>query len=387
MISLRAAVVMLALSAVAAAEPGKRTDDGPLPFPVFPETSSTAPVPQSDASQSVSPIVEQASGVSNAAGAAEVPDSDKPAAAANGESAIVPPPPAVKQAGLEEIADLRLPDLSPGGKISEGIPFVEPSWLNEVIDDHRLLWQPVHSSNDFVFRDRNGFGITTLGFKSDLFADEGPIWTDLSFGWHFLSGPKQPDVPAQVYDLSLGVHVAKQVDPSWTVHFHLAPTLSTDWDNKSTDAFRLIGGALVSYQATPVTSGVLGFSYLDRPDLPVLPIAGVRWMVTDEVLADILIPEPKIAYLLKTTDSGTTWLYLKGEIGGGSWAIESTPDYDDRLGYRDARLLFGLETALVDGDRNVLEFGYIFDRQLHFDRRNQTQHLGSTWSFRWGRTF
>ncbi|MCA8998199.1 MAG: hypothetical protein KDA80_14470 [Planctomycetaceae bacterium] len=370
---------------------GVIADDSASPLP-FPDLSESAPTEEVEIDPESSPASDDVESAAMEIAPTESPSADQGVITADVEEPVeensTEESEAVEASLIEEETfDLRVPGSGPLANAIEGEELVEPSWLNEVIDDHVLLWQPVTGSNDFVFRDNNGFGISTLNFKGEVGEDSGPIWTNLAFGWHLLSGPRQPDVPSQVYDLSLGIHIAKQVTPDWDFHAHFAPTFSTDWDNKSGDAWRMIGGALVSYEMNPALKSVVGFSYLDRPDLPVLPVAGFRWAITPDVYADILIPEPKIAYLLEADEDSSSWLYLKGQIGGGSWAIESAPDYDDRMGYRDLRLLFGFETARINGERDIFEFGYVFDRELHFDRRNLTLPVGDTWSLRFGRTY
>ncbi|HWL11217.1 MAG TPA: hypothetical protein VNQ76_22605, partial [Planctomicrobium sp.] len=82
------------------------------------------------------------------------PRSDRPAV-----STVETPSPA--------IVDLRPPEFS------LDVPWlqVEPSWLDEVIDDHVLIWQSVTDSVTTVPRAGTDFGITTIGFKVDLTGD------------------------------------------------------------------------------------------------------------------------------------------------------------------------------------------------------------------------
>ncbi|MFV2093722.1 MAG: hypothetical protein ACC634_11620, partial [Hyphomicrobiales bacterium] len=59
------------------------------------------------------------------------------------------------------------------------------------------------------------------------------------------------------------------------------------------------------------------------------------------------------------------WMYLSGEYGGGSWAIERATGLKDVITISDLRLMLGIETKSADSD-SFIEFGYIFDRKLEY---------------------
>jgi hypothetical protein len=215
----------------------------------------------------------------------------------------------------------------------------------------------------------------------------GPLWVETFFGWHFLSGPLRPDVRPQVYDLGIEVNFAKQINEIFALHLQLPPMFSTDFANKTGDAFRIPFGGLVTCQVDPEVKLVAGLTYLDRPDLNVLPIAGLRWRPREDLEFDLLVPRPRAAWICSHDTQGTEgWLYLAGEVGGGSWAVK-TEDRKTRMGYRDLRLLVGYETRTLDGNRGTLEAGYVFDRRLDFARGRGDQNLGGTAVLRWGRTY
>ncbi len=284
---------------------------------------------------------------------------------------------------VEENVDLRVPTTSS----SEEADVVAPSWMNPFIDDHIYLWHENREELEILFQDKDGFGMTTLAFDGKIHDDEGPMWANFKFAWHFLKGPLQPDVRAQTYDLTFEVNHAEQLNDTWGVHFQISPTWATDWDNKTGDAFRLIGGGLISMKYDDGVSLLFGATYLDRPDLPVVPTAGIRiW--DEEFELDLVVPRPRIAWRTDTGENEKeTWVYFAGELGGGSWAIEREFNRKDILGYRDYRLLVGCETKEQDGSRQVLEFGWVFHRRLDFDRYGGSQHLGDTAVIRMGQTY
>jgi len=289
-----------------------------------------------------------------------------------------PPTPVI----VEEGVDLRPPtteDLEKALDESE-----QPTWLNSVIDDHSLLWREVRSDGLSILP-ASDFGLTSIGFDFGLSDGEGPVWTQLKFDWTFLNGPNGPHVRPQLYDISYEFNYSDQF-ANVGIHAQVAPTYSTDWDNKGKHAFRLIGGGLATLELAPGFDLVGGAMYLDRPDLNVLPIYGLRMHSAGHEL-DIVYPRFRYAVRVGQDADGSNWMFAKTEFGGGAWAIDSDGFGNDQMGYRDWRLTFGWESREPDGDRHVFEVGLVFDRELEFERQNRTLNLGNTALIRMGRTF
>jgi hypothetical protein len=61
-----------------------------------------------------------------------------------------------------------------------------------------------------------------------------------------------------------------------------------------------------------------------------------------------------------------TWLYIGGEIDGGTWAIERNDSWNDNATYHDLRLVFGIESWVDNCMGSALELGYVFDRELSY---------------------
>lgn len=280
------------------------------------------------------------------------------------------------------LIDLRPPTVS----LDELTMEVEPSWINELIDDHLLIWHEIPIGVQILPRGGTQFGMTNLGIKADL-VGKGPVWMSGIFGWNFLSGPTTAAIPPQTYDLGLEFNYAKKLNDVWGVHLNVSPLWATDFSNTSSDAFRLLAGGLITFQADEVTKLVAGISYLDRPDLNFLPIAGLKWMVTDDLELDMLVPRPRIAWRFGKEDIQEKWLFLAGEVGGGSWAVEREAQQADRMGYRDLRCLGGVEYKQRSGGRSVFEAGYVFNRRIDLQRGPGDVNAGSTFVIRWGQFY
>ncbi|MCA9087588.1 MAG: hypothetical protein KDA90_03015 [Planctomycetaceae bacterium] len=300
-----------------------------------------------------------------------------------------------------EVAPTQLPAHAPSGAIDLRAPTevgkaieqaitgpVEWSWLNDVIDDNALMWREYHDDMLILPRDRNGFGLTTLGFASEWKLEEAPgIWVVPRFNWSFASGPTQPDVAAQMYDLRLELNFAQPLNDVWGLHLQLTPTWATDWDNRSEDAFRLIAGGMLTARLNEQWTLIGGAMYLDRFDLPVLPLGGVRWRPQPWIEVEAFFPSPRLSWRYSCEDNAEHWMYIGGQLGGASWAIDHTSGLNDQLAYRDLRCVVGFESRKIDGSRSVFEAGYVFNRRLEFRRSAGDQDLGGTAVIRWGSRF
>ncbi|MCA9031498.1 MAG: hypothetical protein KDA66_11865 [Planctomycetaceae bacterium] len=282
----------------------------------------------------------------------------------------------------------------PPSRVFELEPFDESSmnsdWLKPFSSEHLAFWREHRGGLTIVPMDSQGFGITEYNMDGYLGIEPNSdtvISAIPHFSWAFISGPTTPDVDPQLYDLSLGFNVAKKLSNVVDIHLQFKPTFATDWDNKAGDAFRFIGAGVVAFHLTPTLQLSAGATYLDRPDLPAIPLGGLRWAPRKDVELDAIFPSPRFSFRYASTEEKSHWLFVGGELGGGSWAIDHTSGLNDRLSYRDIRLTVGSESRDKDGNREVLEFGYVFDRHLDFQRFPGDQKLGGTAIIRWGSRF
>lgn len=310
-----------------------------------------------------------------------------PPADEEGESALLDDPhPATESPS--NIVDIRQPDPKDDKATKALKSSTEPSWLNDVIDENAALWRENSDVLEIIPNGHQGFGLTTLGFNSVWKSENTPgVWIEPRFGWTFASGPGTPAVQAQLYDLRLEMNIAQPINDVWTVHLQLAPAFVTDWNNKSSDAFRLIGGGMLAAHVSDELTLIGGALALSRFDIPVLPLGGVRWHPSPWLEVDALFPNPKLSWRYQTEADTSHWLYLGGQMGGNQWAIDHFINDHDKLGYRDYRVVIGCETRMPDGNRSLLEIGYVFDRQLKFENEVGNQTPGETILIRWGSRF
>jgi hypothetical protein len=265
-----------------------------------------------------------------------------------------------------------------------------PDWQRNLKEENSFLWRDTQNTAGVVPGSKHGFGLTSLSFESVWETSQVPgVWVVPRFTWTFASGPRQPDVQAQLFDLRLEMNFAHAIDDVWTVHFHAAPAFTSDWNNKSSDAFRLIGGGMLAGHLDEHWTVLGGVIALSRFDIPVLPVGGVRWRPNRRVEIDATFPNPRFAWCYDEDlkECETQWLYLGGQLGGNQWAVDLATDDHDKLGYRDYRIVIGTETRKKDGEVSLFEIGYVTQRRLNFQRSGPDQTPGETIMFRWGSRF
>lgn len=363
----------------AAAEPQLKTDWARSPEEIAqlasPQTPILLPVVQSE----ITPPLRMPSVEPDDVPVADAEVEEAPSETDDG------PPSAAGSSG--SIVDIRQPDSNSDDAAEALQESPEPSWMNDVIDENAALWRE-NSDVLEIIPNSSGFGLTTLGFTSLWKSENAPgVWVMPRFHWTFVSGPSTPAVQAQLYDLRLEMNVSQPINDVWTVHLQLAPAFVTDWNNKSSDAFRLIGGGMLAAHVSDELTLIGGVLALSRFDLPILPLGGVRWHPSPWLEVDALFPNPRLAWRYKDDEASNHWLYVGGQLGGNQWAIDHATSDHDKLGYRDYRVVIGWETRQRDGNRSLFEIGYVFDRQLKFHNEVGNQQPGETIVIRWGSRF
>ncbi len=189
--------------------------------------------------------------------------------------------------------------------------------------------------------------------------------------FHFLSGPDQTDMPPRLFDFSAAGQVRQQFGP---LAFDVAASVwaASDFVGSARKGLLFPSHAVGFFNVQPSLDLVFGVDYLDRGDIKLLPVAGVIWMAAPDIRLELVFPRPQAFYQL----TRRTRLYLSGELGGGSWAIERVKEFNDLATYRDIRLCVGLEFTENGGERTAFEIGYLFDRRLEYESGIGDMNLG-----------
>jgi hypothetical protein len=181
-------------------------------------------------------------------------------------------------------------------------------------------------------------------------------------GLHWLSGPVQTDLPPRLFDFQIGLQRRKWLTESLGYDIAARVGAFSDFEGSAREGIRYPSHGVAFLKLDPKVQLVLGVDYLSRDDIKILPVAGLILNPRDDLRLDLVFPRPCIEWQFNPDNS----LYLAGELGGGTWAIERTPAANDVVTYRDYRLLLGISHRSDEGSQAALEFGYVFGRHLSY---------------------
>lgn len=229
----------------------------------------------------------------------------------------------------------------------------------------------------------DGLGVTELwvGVKKPLgmplFGGPPPM-VSFNFGMTDLRGSSL----GEFFDFSIGINWIKPVNQQWTWLFSFKPGIATDFENTSSDMWRFRGNALAIYAVSPMTQWIFGVVATGRGDLPILPAVGLIWWPHEELKVDLTFPRPRITWPIACSGDREHWMYIGGELGGGTWAVGLPGGFEDELTYRTYRLAMGVEflpagarrpgAQPVTSDTAYVEIGLSFSREIELDQLGVT---------------
>lgn len=222
-----------------------------------------------------------------------------------------------------------------------------------------MKWMPGH---------RDKFGMFSLTGESAVEWDD---WGGLAFlsgyGYHFLNGPVQTDLPSKVFDFTWGLHWSGEITEDWSASLTGRVGIFADFEDSVRDGWRFPADAVVFHDWNETVRGVGGVKYLDRENLPALPVLGVILRPDDRVRIEAILPEPRIAWRVFADEDSENWLSVAGEIGGGEWAIErANTDLADIVTYNDYSAILGFHHYNIGQSEHAFELGYTFARELEY---------------------
>lgn len=236
--------------------------------------------------------------------------------------------------------------------------------------------------------DGDSLGLWTNEVRAKLEFPAAPVLAATPrFGWHLVDGPVVTDLPAQLFDASVETVLSLPLGERLFLQTAVSPSIFTDGDNTSGDAFRLPSRLLVFWTCTEKLTLSGGVVYLDREDVDWLPSAGLIYKPSDDWRVELLIPRPRVAWRYANDGSAARWVYVVGEFGGGSWAIERAAGTDDVVTLSDYRLLLGWELTNPGGVGCRIEGGYVFNRTLEYRSAGVERDLPGTGLVRFAITY
>ncbi len=239
------------------------------------------------------------------------------------------------------------------------------------------------------------FGASDLELKTILAlpipSRDYPLIITPGFGVHYLDGPAGRNVPARVYDAYVQFRWMRRIGSNWGIDLAVTQGVFSDFEHNDSRAYRITGHAVSAYTCNPQWKIVLGAAYIDRFSTNVLPVAGVQWTPRDEWKLDLVFPHPRIAWRYNCNgpehDRIEDWLYIAGELGGGTWAVAEPSQSSEMIDYTDYRLILGLQRKVTQGLDAHAEIGYVFERKIRFERSAPEYRPAGTVMLRAGVTY
>lgn len=223
-----------------------------------------------------------------------------------------------------------------------------------------LGYNSVQDDTTWLFGRGDDFGMFSLqSFPTLDLSSNSALVTGV--GIHFLNGPIRTDMPPRLFDLQMAYHTRSAVNDRLLLDLKAGVGVFSDFEGSAREGVRSQGHAVSYFEWHPWLVSVAGVEVLDRDDYSILPVFGVISRPTNNMIFELVFPRPKATF--RTSQDHA--LYVSGELGGGTWAIERASGQDDVVTYRDLRVLFGSASFGKTSD-TAFEFGWAFDRNLAY---------------------
>lgn len=191
----------------------------------------------------------------------------------------------------------------------------------------------------------------------------------------FLGTISGAPIPDQINTLNLNAGVGFCLDEQWTFIGSVGPQLyrldGVDGDDVG------IGGALrATWKWKPNLTLTFGVGFNPANDIPVLPVAGLRWDIRTNLTLNLILPRPALIYRVnKRLDlfAGASGNFAVFRADANLGDKIGQPAFNNALGtYRDFHIGAGMDFRLHRGISINVEGGYSLGREIDYSRINQT---------------
>lgn len=181
---------------------------------------------------------------------------------------------------------------------------------------------------------------------------------------HLLAGPESTPIPPRLWDFLIGYQHRGEFSDRLSYDLATSIGVFSDFEDSARDGIRFPSHAVGMYHFNPDLDFVFGADYIDRDDLPLLPVVGfsIHRQNQPNIRYDLVFPRPRIDFVLDCQHR----MYLAAFLNGGSWDIERPDESNDVMTYRDYRAVLGFEHTDGSDGLSAIELGYVFERQLLF---------------------
>jgi hypothetical protein len=225
----------------------------------------------------------------------------------------------------------------------------------------------------------HGLSMTQLRFGA-TFAMPAPLENSYilltpSFEPTFVHWDGPEPFPSTLYSASLNCTLIKKFNDRWSAMASVGPRWSSDGkETKNSVRCSLMGGMI--WNMSHKWHFRFGLAYLARNDsFNIIPFGGAIWTPNDDWRIELMAPMIRVArrcHYFKTAFSSDSesihWGYTGIGFSGGTWAFRSIGDRPDVANYSEFSVVVGLESKLMERTPWRVELGYVFARNMNFER-------------------
>lgn len=197
---------------------------------------------------------------------------------------------------------------------------------------------------------------------------------------YFLGTVADDPLPAAIHTLRLNTGIGYRWNDQWTFTALVSPSLYR-FEDVDGDDIGVSGGIVATFMQKP--SLIWSFGIIGSPDsdVPVLPIAGVRWQINDHYTLEVGMPktrltykiEPKLAIYTGLDLNGTTFRTSEHLMPPNTPPLNNTAQYNNALAsYHDIRLGVGASYEFWRGIRAEVESGFSVYREIYYKDIDQS---------------
>lgn len=252
------------------------------------------------------------------------------------------------------------------------------TFLNEPVGTMKRFWDSFSANYTFVPR---GSADTGLGIHEFDIAGRFAIPCSIiphandnsvSGYWYLApsarlqlwSNPTGGNMPSKTFEAALGIGVRPQFTQDFGADVWVQVGLANSSCKLYRDSWFIRGRGLGTLRINENIQAVGGVIYYNRNKINLLPSGGVVWQPNDVNLWYFVFPNPKFSHFIKKVNETDWWVYIQGDIGGGSWFM-TDDDISQTVDYNDYRVGLGLTFSTSCGLAGSVEVGGAFARQIY----------------------
>jgi hypothetical protein len=174
-----------------------------------------------------------------------------------------------------------------------------------------------------------------------------------------------------------------EFSPQWSVLGNVAPSFNGDLNKLTGRDFVMSGMLALKYSpyGNDKLFFLLGANVHSTGNIPVLPVAGVRWQVTDAVTLNLTVPRPEIDFAVTRRIT----LFADGSFNGGDFRVPNNagsaigqPKFNNAwLSYETIRFGGGWRLKIAPFVSLQAEAGYEAARNFNFYNLNNNNGINA----------